>query len=115
MVVAFLVDITLLTKRWGIFWRPVKVNFDKWTLLSTVCAKLHNICVDKNIPIVPRHWSNTREGDSNDVYLNIRHMEDSGAPVRVSHDEGRRRSDMTNALQNLGVLRPLHALRHSRE
>jgi hypothetical protein len=28
----------LLTQRWGIFWRPLRCSFSKWTLVCTVCA-----------------------------------------------------------------------------
>ena len=27
-----------LTRRWGIFWRPVDVGFMKWSLVASVCA-----------------------------------------------------------------------------
>ena len=44
----------ILVKRWGIFARPLLVKHSRWALVSTVCAKLHNICIDKNVPTVMR-------------------------------------------------------------
>mmetsp|Transcript_20236 Transcript_20236/g.29052 ORF Transcript_20236/g.29052 Transcript_20236/m.29052 type:complete len:117 (-) Transcript_20236:50-400(-) len=35
-----------LTQRWGIFWRPLQCGVDKWTLVCTVTAKLHNYIID---------------------------------------------------------------------
>ena len=35
-----------LTQKWGIFWRPLRCSFKRWSLVCTVCAKLHNYCID---------------------------------------------------------------------
>ena len=36
----------ILTRRWGIFWRPLTCAYEKWPLIVQVCAKLHNLCID---------------------------------------------------------------------
>jgi hypothetical protein len=51
----------LLVQRWGIFWRPLQVSFDRWSLVCSVCAKLHNFCIDM------------KDGDSN---LRFRYHQD---------------------------------------
>ncbi len=37
----------MLVGRFGIFWRPLKINMSRIPLVISVCAKLHNICVDR--------------------------------------------------------------------
>ena len=37
----------ILVRRWGILWRPMECSVAKATVRATVCAKLHNICVDR--------------------------------------------------------------------
>src|SRR3546814_10845213 len=39
-----------MTQRWGVFWRPLRCAFRRWSLLAMVCAKLHNELVEANIP-----------------------------------------------------------------
>lgn len=37
----------LLVARWGIYWRPLRVEFKHIPLIISVTCKLHNICVDR--------------------------------------------------------------------
>jgi hypothetical protein len=37
---------SIMVRRWGIFWRPLTCAFKKWALVTTVCAKVHNVCID---------------------------------------------------------------------
>jgi hypothetical protein len=37
----------LLVQRWGILWQPLRGAFKRWPTLLTVCAKLHNYCLNK--------------------------------------------------------------------
>lgn len=60
----------LLVARWGIFWRPLRVDFDKIPVIIRVCCKLHNICIDRfglANPEVTR--KDQRPGDVADVSL----------------------------------------------
>eukprot|EP00965_Chrysotila_dentata_P175570 5796127-Pleurochrysis_carterae.AAC.1 len=41
----------ILVRRWGILWRDLEVRFDRRTLLIAVCMKLHNFCIDNNVPL----------------------------------------------------------------
>ena len=41
----------ILTQRWGVLWRDIRCSYFRWTLLLTVLAKLHNYCIDGNIPL----------------------------------------------------------------
>jgi len=55
----------LLTQRWGIFWRPLRCQFDKWTLVCQVAAKLHNFCIEEGEEsLSQRHEDDVEEGDS---------------------------------------------------
>lgn len=98
---------SLLTQRWGIFWRPLRCSYDKWTLVCMVAAKLHNFCIDENEgtrhDIAPRYDADHMEGDDPAVYLN---------PIDCHPDEprnrpcGRRRKNLTDMLEALGIYRP---------
>ena len=41
--------------------------------MCTVAAKLHNICIDSNIPEVARYAPDVAAGDKADVFLIERH------------------------------------------
>jgi hypothetical protein len=49
-----------------------------------VCAKLHNICIDCNVPIVERFHADWMDGDINDVFLSELHGEDDNIPT-IAH------------------------------
>jgi hypothetical protein len=104
----------ILTRRWGIFWRPIQCSYDKWSLIATCCAKLHNVCIDANTEPTPRYQQHCKRGDENIVYDNIFHEEDTNLPIRSNVENGRRRSDITSELSQLGIRRPLYALHNSR-
>ena len=92
------------------------VAHKKWSLLSTVCAKLHNICVDKNIPTVPRYTKDCLADDRELVYVNVTHTEDPTRPTKVNNNSlnGDRRALMTEQLKSMGIQRPLFAFVNSR-
>ena len=105
----------ILTRRWGIFWRDVVCGHPKWALIATVCAKLHNICLDANEIIAVRHHKDWQEHDTDDVFLNTIHDEDPNVPV-TAHGlgHGSKRKRMTEQLDLMGVRRPMYASRNSK-
>jgi hypothetical protein len=109
----------ILTKRWGIFWRPVICGFHNWSLIAMTCAKLHNICLDSNETaqnILPQHRSNYQEGARYETYTNILHPnEDTNLPQRADgRTGGARRLSMTQHLDLAGIRRPAYAGKNSR-
>lgn len=101
----------ILTQRWGIFWRPFRFAFDRWSLVVLVSMKLHNLCIDRNDKTPSQRFNaDVRSNDEWVVYDNYR---DDDAPLR-GRPLGDRRRDITFKLQQLGVLRPLHASMNSR-
>jgi hypothetical protein len=102
----------ILTRRWGVFWRDVNICHSKWALLATVCAKLHNYCIDSNlkqkennntnnnnaIPLLPvtMHPSNIQAGDTAaDVYFNDNmDVIQENNPKQATADTGRRRKQI---------------------
>ena len=62
----------MLTKRVCIFNRPLQSTLDKWSLVCTVAAKLHNICVDNYILETDRYGYDVANGDAWNVFLNER-------------------------------------------
>ena len=94
----------ILTERWGIFWRPVRCAFDKWTLLASTCAKLHNFCLDQNETKPSyRLLKDMRKGDKPAVILNGNVFE---GRRRWS---GETRKDLTKYFNISGIVRPVHA------
>lgn len=93
-----------LTGRWGIFWRPLDCQFDKWAHMCTVCAKLHNFCIDNKDEehSAPRAAEDHQQGDAWVVLENNDPETDSELRGRPSGDT---RRDITNYLENNGWLR----------
>jgi DDE superfamily endonuclease len=64
----------LLTRRWGIFWRPLSCDYGHWNIIAQVCAKLHNVCIDFGLEeIVSTMPEDYAEGDSAEVFMNEYH------------------------------------------
>ena len=101
----------MLTQQWGIFWRPFRFAFDRWSLVVLTCMKLHNLCIDRSdaIPVL-RYHEDVRDNDQWQVYDNYR---DDDAELR-GRPLGDRRRDITLKIQQLGILRPPHASMNSR-
>jgi hypothetical protein len=104
----------VLCKRWGIFWRPIVVGHKHWAKIATVCAKLHNVCIDASVPIVRRFEKDWQDDDDYDVVFNdiLNEGED---PPQIAHGRtnGQTRLRMTSDLEAMGVVRPPHS-RNSR-
>ena len=103
----------LLTKRWGIFWRPLSCQFNKWATVATVCAKLHNFCVDRNIAITARAPCDNQPLDEWVVLDNDSSTEGVDYVVRP-RPTGDRRRLITAMLENDGIRRPHYAQVNSR-
>jgi hypothetical protein len=110
----------LLTQRWGIFWRPLRCAFDKWPLVCSVAAKLHNFCIDEegshDHELQMRYNEDYEVGDSPEVVLNDyteaeieEQMRDRNL-VLNRRATGDRRDFLTNSIQNLGTRRPSHSM-----
>ena len=94
----------LLTQRWGVFWRPLRIQFKYWSLVCTIAAKLHNFCIDERLPCVQeRHEADQLPGDA------WRVLENQELSPEVRRSIGNRRGDLTTRLQVRGALRPPHA------
>ena len=101
----------MLTQRFGIFWRPFRFLFDRWTLVVMCSMKLHNLCIDRGDSTpTQRFVDDVRDGDQWVVYDNYR---DDDAELR-GRPVGDRRRDITYKIEQLGILRPPHASMNSR-
>ena len=102
----------ILTKHWGIFWRPLQCALDRWGLVCTVAAKLHNFCIDeKEIDVATQHPKNIADGD---FCVVIDNDEEEDEVVAALRPRGKRRVELTRRLQRDGILRPRHAFANSR-
>jgi hypothetical protein len=101
----------MLTQRWGIFWRPFRFAFDRWSLVVMATMKLHNLCIDRNVQVPLRRFhEDIRVGDQWTVNDNTRDDDDE-LRERASGD---RRRQLTSQLETNGILRPIHAAMNSR-
>ena len=100
----------ILVQRWGIFWRPIRVRFDRRPLLIRVACKLHNLCIDmmgSSVPGVVR--SDIRPGDSASILWSD--GTDGLYRGRRSDLENTNTRDfLVNRLRNLGKTRPAHSM-----
>lgn len=102
----------LLTQRWGILWRPLKCKFSRWTLVTTVCAKLHNFCLNTDIPIAQhRFYEDVEEADYPIVAENDELPDDFDEPRRATGD---RRAEFVKELESQGVRRAGNNMHNSR-
>jgi len=101
----------MLVMRWGIFWRKLTCDFERWTLVISVCMKLHNYCIDRGDSSPPnRHMEDHRSGDRGVAY-------DNASDVDVylrRRSRGTRRQNITDYLEAEGRGRPPHANCNSR-
>jgi len=91
----------MLVKRFGVLWRKLECDFSRWPLVATVCAKLHNICMDSNVPQAPRLMRDFQRGDVNEVIHADGDINDQ-RPAR-----GERRRIITAQFQSRGIRRPI--------
>ena len=100
---------------WGILWRPLQIEFRRWTLILRVCAKLHNYRIDmkvsENSGTLPEDYA---EGDSCDVVENPYNPENDGPRPSGAHNSSARRLRIVEELRNRGITRPRHAHSNSR-
>ena len=99
----------ILVARWLILSKPLQVAKNKWTLVSRVCAKLHNFLVSEDI--------DSCQGSTSQFWNGIRSAEDPAHPpefVLADNDVvhapgaavGDRRQEITNELERAQIRRP---------
>src|SRR3546814_754096 len=95
----------MLTHRFGVLLRPLKVALKRWSLVLTVCAKLHNILVEHNIPLSRGNEVDIQDGDMFETLL-ASDVNGNGCVGRRRWEElSERRCNFTTALQHAGVRR----------
>lgn len=103
----------MLTMRFGIFWRKFTFSLERWSQVTITCMKLHNLCMDNNVPLPSRRYvEDCLVGDvcavQNNNDVNVDHRLRNRA-------RGDRRKNITDALEAEGKQRPAHAACHSRQ
>jgi hypothetical protein len=64
----------MLTKRWGIFWRPFNFSLHCWSTVVLVCMKLHNFCLDRNLDIPIHRFRKMLETVMSGKFMSITKM-----------------------------------------
>jgi DDE superfamily endonuclease len=49
----------IFVQRWGIFWQPLKYNLEHCTAIVHASCRLHNFCVNRNLPVLSSHHTPT--------------------------------------------------------
>lgn len=101
----------IYVKRWGILQRRLACDFERWSLVATVCAKLHNVCCDSNIPAPSRWMEDVRPEDLPIVFLNDDNEEFVATDkhiFRAPNGLVNRRHNITEWLEAKGIGRPVH-------
>jgi hypothetical protein len=101
----------ILVKRWGVLQRKIICDFERWPLVAIVCAKLHNVCCDSNIPPPARWMDDVLPDDLPLVYLNDANDDiDPTEIIRTRAPNGfiNRRESITSFLSNKGMGRPVN-------
>ncbi len=76
-----------------------------------VCMKLHNLCIDRNVSVPLQHFvEDQRPGDE---WLVLDNTQDNDIFFR-GRASGDRRREITNTLESLGIVRPIHVFCNSR-
>lgn len=109
----------LLTRRFGIFWRPLQCDHSRWHLVVRVCAKLHNLCIDFNVcgcsDNIPTAAEDHAEEDDHTAVENIYNPDNVGEFPANSDRSSNKRMGLTLGLKEQGYLRPRHAASNSKE
>ena len=103
----------MLVKRWGVFWRPLQCQFNRWATVTLVCAKLHNFCIDQGDTEPPevRNNADVLPGDDSNRLDNNSSSDDPDSPNPAV---GCTRRDLTSYLERIGAVRPAYAMANSR-
>jgi DDE superfamily endonuclease len=103
----------ILTRRWGIFWRPLVCKYERWALIGTVCAKLHNFCIDMNVDPdhrFPRMPEDENVGDIALPFMNQYNAENGGTYPENEEETSQRRKGIALYLRRNGYVRPAHSV-----
>jgi hypothetical protein len=101
----------VLTKRWGVFWRPLSCAYDRWSLVCTVAAKLHNYLIERNDAVPEEvHPSSLQPDDVWQVIDNGSDMDPEFKKAAI----GDRRKRIAEQLREAGYTRPPFAACNSR-
>jgi hypothetical protein len=99
----------MLVGRWGVFWRPLRVAFERIPLLIAVCCKLHNVCVDRfGTAAAKIARGDCQPGDAATVMYTAETGMFRGRRTDLEHTATR--NDLADRLQNMGFVRPPHSL-----
>ena len=117
-----------LIRRWGVFWRPLEVAYERRSPLIAAAMKLHNYCIDRKIMlnldeengytlIQPRVWAPSplmKDGELSIQMPGYTHQFlDTGA--RGSNSSSTRanakRDEVAGALRDAGLVRPNESAR----
>ena len=102
----------MLIMRWGIFWRKLTCDYERWSLVISAGMKLHNYCLDRGDPLPRQRYS--EDYHIGVVGLLYDNNDPENDPLLRRKAAGDRRNDITDELERVGKGRPPHAICNSR-
>ena len=97
----------MLTRRFGIFWRPLFCDFARWSTVVQVCAKLHNFCLSFNVSSsnIPVYEEDFHINDTAEVFANEYSAENLGDMPENGNTCSLRRLQITEIFKHKGWTR----------
>ena len=90
------------------------VSKRRWALVLVVCAKIHNVCIDHNVPHLPRLFEDIIDEDiAEPVFNDTDNSDTENGRTRARATDIR--SKLTENLQLRSIRRPQFASCNSRE
>jgi hypothetical protein len=112
----------MLVRKWGVFWRPLGVRFDRRAPLVGACMRLHNYCIDRRIEceklssfgamteVVPGRLLKTPLFDREGRPVHHLDIDRGPRPDYRRMPRSTRRDALVECVASSGVVRPLLAL-----
>lgn len=124
----------MLVRRWGIFWRPLEMKFQRRAQVIGACMRLHSYCINKKIILQleevgdhteyqPDRWALTPMFDKHNNP--VAYMQPSLTPLTTditddsalasSSDRDLTRKRLIEAIDDASLIRPLAGSKRRRE
>jgi hypothetical protein len=93
----------ILVQRFGIFWRELRMDYERWTSVITCCCILHNLCIKYNDALPEQYNITTTDADTIIPILNDNPNENADYRNGPNYTK---RAELTFELASKGIVRP---------
>ena len=108
----------MLVRKWGVFWRPLAMRFDRRAPLVGACMRLHNFCIDQRViadnlvtfgcftEVQPQRLAKTPHFDRDGLPVDFLDIERGPTRDYRRQKSCQRRDELVQAIKNAGLTRP---------